>query len=339
MTSNDSRQLHQQAKKLFEQGNLQESQTAFRKLVESGDLEAEGFYGLGLISFRMQDLSTAAKHFQSCAKLDPRNANAFYYLGEISRLQGSPNDAHSQYRRALEIMPTHSGALQKLSIAAPRIPENSAPPLDLPRPPAINDPIPRLSQQPLGAYELIRNDPSQIARQAIALIDATRISEPLHLSAFMGKFLARAFLPLILLVAILILPTRGKVSQLVLLAFLTVLVICILAELFLILKIKTTRVILDQGRLQISKGIFSKEVENVELYRVTDLELHRSFLHRLTGDGTITLFVEASEGRRMPKPIGLTGLAKIDRLEVLFNQLRNLIFVMRSGQWGKGIIY
>ena len=49
------------------------------------------------------------------------------------------------------------------------------------------------------------------------------------------------------------------------------------------IKITTQRVVL-------TTGIFSKAVEEVEYYRVQDTAYHQSFLERLVGIGTITLF-------------------------------------------------
>lgn len=49
------------------------------------------------------------------------------------------------------------------------------------------------------------------------------------------------------------------------------------------IKITTQRVVL-------TTGFFSKDVEEVEYYRVQDTAYHQSFLERVAGIGTITLF-------------------------------------------------
>jgi membrane protein YdbS with pleckstrin-like domain len=49
------------------------------------------------------------------------------------------------------------------------------------------------------------------------------------------------------------------------------------------IKITTQRVVL-------TTGILSKDVEEVEYYRVQDTAYHQSFLERIVGIGTITLF-------------------------------------------------
>ncbi len=43
-------------------------------------------------------------------------------------------------------------------------------------------------------------------------------------------------------------------------------------------------------RVMVTSGIFSKDVEEVEYYRVQDTTYHQSFVERLIGIGTITLF-------------------------------------------------
>jgi hypothetical protein len=75
------------------------------------------------------------------------------------------------------------------------------------------------------------------------------------------------------------------------------------------------------------------------LYRVLDVALQRSFLNRLTGDGTLILTVEGIHGTRDPFRLPLPGLAKTSDLEALFKRLRSLVVLLRTGPWGKGLIY
>lgn len=50
-----------------------------------------------------------------------------------------------------------------------------------------------------------------------------------------------------------------------------------------LLKITTQRVVL-------TTGVFSQDIEEVEYYRVHDTAYHQSFLERIVGIGTITMF-------------------------------------------------
>lgn len=52
---------------------------------------------------------------------------------------------------------------------------------------------------------------------------------------------------------------------------------------------RCTKLTLTTERLRIQSGVFSKVIEEVELYRVKDTELTRSFWQRLVGLGTISL--------------------------------------------------
>jgi uncharacterized membrane protein YdbT with pleckstrin-like domain len=105
------------------------------------------------------------------------------------------------------------------------------------------------------------------------------------------------------------------------------------------LETKTTTITFEGGRLLVSRGVFAREVHNIELYRVLDVELQRSFLNRLTGDGVLILTVEGIHGNRDPYRVPLPGLAKISELEGLFKRLRSLVVLLRTGPWGKGLIY
>lgn len=52
---------------------------------------------------------------------------------------------------------------------------------------------------------------------------------------------------------------------------------------------KTTRITLTTERLRIESGILSKKIEEIELYRVKDTELAKSFWQRLLGIGSVAM--------------------------------------------------
>jgi hypothetical protein len=105
----------------------------------------------------------------------------------------------------------------------------------------------------------------------------------------------------------------------------------------MILRIKTTRITFDKGRLRISQGIFRREEINRELYRTEDIALHQTLGNRLTGDGDLILKI--GSGREPPQKLHLLGLTGITQLRQVADQLRNLVLLLRTGQFGKGIIY
>ena len=55
------------------------------------------------------------------------------------------------------------------------------------------------------------------------------------------------------------------------------------------LELQYTRYRITDQRLQITTGVFSRTTKNLELYRVKDVRLHRSFLQRMVDIGTIEL--------------------------------------------------
>jgi membrane protein YdbS with pleckstrin-like domain len=369
--SNDSRTALDQAKELYKAGKYEDSRVAFNRVinlsVEAND-SAEGFYGLGLIDFSRGDLKAATGNFRRCLQFDPINANACYFLGEISARQNLPNDAEGFYRKALELNSAHRGARQRLDALRGAVPPEVDPRLvaqadsgggahhrdpiaDDSRRPSAEPPAPDGQRQPPpaglvgGIYEYIRNDPSALAKQTIQLIDSLALSSTQRLSAFAGPIVVRTLavfvVPYVLIALIKSLGRRARPTEfqtlVLLLIIAAVIVYLIVSLLVYILKVKTTRFTFDKGRLKVASGIFSRSERNIELYRVEDVSLSQTLANRLTGDGTIWLHASAGHGSDINQPI--TGIAKIDDLRILQDRLRNLVLLLRTGAWGKGVIY
>ncbi len=62
-------------------------------------------------------LSEAQKEFEAELKLNPQNASAEYYLGELAAQQNHPAEAIADYKRAVAIYPAFADALAKLGRA------------------------------------------------------------------------------------------------------------------------------------------------------------------------------------------------------------------------------
>jgi hypothetical protein len=116
-------------------------------------------------------------------------------------------------------------------------------------------------------------------------------------------------------------------------------------------RVKTMRITVDRGRLQIRKGIFARRVSNIELWRVRNIELDRTLANRLTGDGAIVVELTGTattSGRRRARRrnhnpqqgeiIHLVGLTYGQRLDDAYQQLLNLVFLLRGNPVVKGII-
>lgn len=80
---------------------------------------------LGVGDYRENRDVEAIKHFRSSLELDPQQADAWLYLGELQRVAGQTEEAAAAYRRCLELRP-HSGRamdqLAELSGGSPAVP-------------------------------------------------------------------------------------------------------------------------------------------------------------------------------------------------------------------------
>jgi len=101
------------AMQLIGQRKYVDAESILRELLASGSELAESFYGMGLIRFASSQMDAAATQFGNCVRLQPDNANAHYYLGQIAERSGDNTAAERFFEKALEINPKHAGALKK----------------------------------------------------------------------------------------------------------------------------------------------------------------------------------------------------------------------------------
>jgi len=92
------------------------------------------------------------------------------------------------------------------------------------------------------------------------------------------------------------------------------------------LKIKYTRYVLTNQRLRIETGIISREIEEIELYRIQDTAVEQNVIDRALGIGTIT--IESSD-ERTPS----LRIPKIHRSREVREQIRQLAEARR--RWRK----
>jgi membrane protein YdbS with pleckstrin-like domain len=65
--------------------------------------------------------------------------------------------------------------------------------------------------------------------------------------------------------------------------------IVVLVVLFKVIKLKSMSYLVTNDRLEFEQGVFSKRVETLDLFRINDMSLQRSFLDRILGLGTVHL--------------------------------------------------
>jgi uncharacterized membrane protein YdbT with pleckstrin-like domain len=87
--------------------------------------------------------------------------------------------------------------------------------------------------------------------------------------------------------------------------------------------LKNTEITLTNQRLKIRTGVFSKEIEEVELYRVKDWALKEPFIQRILGRGTIQM--ETSD-RTAPQ----VSLAWVEQASALGDKLRQAVEIARD---------
>ena len=59
--------------------------------------------------------------------------------------------------------------------------------------------------------------------------------------------------------------------------------------LFKIIKLKSVRYRITTDRIEWTRGIFSRNVDNIDMFRIVDMSMHRSFSDRLVGIGSVVL--------------------------------------------------
>jgi uncharacterized membrane protein YdbT with pleckstrin-like domain len=75
-------------------------------------------------------------------------------------------------------------------------------------------------------------------------------------------------------------------------AGLGILFVAILVIAYKIAKVKSVRYEICADRIEWVRGIFSRQIDNLDMFRVVDIKLHRSLLDCILGIGTLTLITK-----------------------------------------------
>ena len=336
----ETRKLLEYAKQLYSEEKTKESEIAFNQVIASGRYMAEAFYGLGLVCMSLGDLKGASSQFNYSLQHDPQYANALYQLGVIAEKERSWEEARSFYNRVLAIDSGHVSAKKRLE----QIPMQPAPDAlntnDNWAPP-VTDAAPL---QQYGVYAFLLQDPSPLSKHSLEMIDKTRMSVHPLATAFLGRLLGISLVILLVGFGATIIGSGSwagilneiatfPLSHITPYAGIVAILMCLFVMIIGYVYILSMKITIDKGRLQIAKGLLSRQVLNIELWRVENIELHRNFINRLTGDGTLMIQLVHQK-----KQIKLTGLARGPRLEDIRQQLLNLVWLLRSNAAVKGII-
>ena len=81
---------------------------------EDQNVIQKGLSLLGQLFIEKKDYNKAISQYEEILKINPRSADAYYHLGVIYDTIDEPVKARAQWRKAVDIEPTHHGALLKL---------------------------------------------------------------------------------------------------------------------------------------------------------------------------------------------------------------------------------
>lgn len=336
--------LLQQARELYQQGNLEASADCFQKLLAARETRSEAYYGLGLIEFSQKNYVEALDFFMTATQIDSHHANAYYYIGVIYEERKDFEQARNSYLKALSSNPNHRGAKEGMS----RLDNKTANNKFL----TINAETSSKSQ----FYELLSNDNSIASQRALALIDELEftVKPPVfsHISivlsgvvislgqVFLLSFFFFAFLAIVFTFIALgqedpfsAPPPPYLALRIVATIFPLVIAARICMSIILGVKsAKNTKYEFIKGLIKITKGAFTVRTEIVELYRIKGINVVQDWFSKITGYATLELINDKSQ------KVVLPGIAEARRAYYLQDRLRELTVLLRSLPWIKGFI-
>ena len=341
---------------LYDHGDMRGSREAFEHALHAPGHDpgqgrgqaADASYGLGMVELAAFDRSQAVGWFRRAVREDPDHANAMFQLGVLAQDDGDLTLARKWYQQVLVVRPGHLGATKRLASLPvshdPSVDPGAAPLVPPLERASVLVPVPSgLTGSAPGVMSMLEQDPSPISVQTVELIHQLDMSTRPSLIAQVGRHM----FPLLILVGIALFlfvaitsNTDGSGSAFPMLLLLALL----LGAVYGIALVKTTRYRIALGRLQIERGIFHRRLENVDLWRVLNVNLDRTLVNRMTGDGTLELLVTIEptdltrRSRRRPQVVRVTGLARGSELSHIHQCLLNIAFLLRGNPIVKGII-
>lgn len=99
-----------------QQGNLKDARSLLHKLEDQASHSAEYHYQLGSCFLTEGERATAIRHYERALELDPSHTGALFQLGHANDLAGNDEEAISYYERCLNHPPIHLGVLINLGV-------------------------------------------------------------------------------------------------------------------------------------------------------------------------------------------------------------------------------
>lgn len=111
--------------------------------------------------------------------------------------------------------------------------------------------------------------------------------------------------------------------------------VCVLLLLIEAWRVTLTRFTIADCRILTAQGII-RHRDTLEMYRIVNVSVNETLLTKLTGDGYLKITYEMA-GKQ--GSVQMLGLAKYDKLIWIQDNLREVVVLLRSLPWGRGIYY
>ena len=99
---------------LFQHGYLDQAADSFQQVIAAKPDDPEGYYNLGTLNLRRNDLQQARHYLEQTVKLRPNYPEAWNNLGMIAAQEGRPEEAIKNFQQSLILRPTYAIALLNL---------------------------------------------------------------------------------------------------------------------------------------------------------------------------------------------------------------------------------
>ncbi len=99
---------------MYQHGYLDQAAESFQQVIAAKPNNAEGYYNLGTLSLRRNDLEHARSYLQQTVKLRPDYPEAWNNLGMIAAQQGKADEAVQNFQQSIRLRPGYATALLNL---------------------------------------------------------------------------------------------------------------------------------------------------------------------------------------------------------------------------------
>ena len=120
LNSNLRFELHKIAYDFFNENKIEQAEQCYKKILEIEPYDINALLNLGVISERKNDLNEAKRIYLNVIKIQPENPNAFYNLGVVYWKEQNWEKVIENFRKTLELNPSHIEAKRYLKILESR---------------------------------------------------------------------------------------------------------------------------------------------------------------------------------------------------------------------------